>query len=291
MEKVIMEKIRTYYRLTKPGIIYGNVLSCIAGFLLAAGLNINILLFFATIFGTGLVIASGCVINNYTDRQIDKKMMRTKNRATALGLISKTNIIIFSSVLGALGFGILILFTNPLVVMCGVIAMIFYTVFYGITKRKSPIGTIVGTVPGAMPLVAGYVAVTNLIDLGAVLLFFIMVFWQIPHFWAIGIFRLNDYREAGIPILPVEKGVKITKTYMLLCMILFVVCSSLLTYFGFTGNVFLIVMLILGLHWIYMGFKGFKTTDDIKWARKVFFYSIIILMSMSALMAFNVVLP
>jgi heme o synthase len=283
--------IKSYYYLTKPGIIYGNVLSTVAGFLLAAGLNIDLLLFFSTILGTALVIASACVINNYTDREIDKKMKRTKNRALAKGLISRNNAFIFAGALGFLGFGILILFTNYLVVFSGIIAMVSYTVFYGITKRKSPIGTLVGTVPGAMPLVAGYLAVTNSIDLAAFLLFFIMVFWQLPHFYAIGIFRLNDYREAGIPILPVVRGVRITKIHMLLCMVIFVICTSLLTYFGYTGKVFLIVMLILGGRWILMGIKGLSAPDDIKWARKVFFFSIIILMSMSALLSFNVVLP
>ncbi len=286
-----MEKIRNYYRLTKPGIIYGNMLSTIAGFLLAAGLNIDVLLFFSTILGTALVIASSCVINNYTDREIDKKMKRTKNRALAQGLIPRNNVFVFAAILGVLGFGILILFTNSLVVFSGIIAMISYTVFYGIAKRKSPVGTLVGTVPGAMPLVAGYLAVTNSINLGAILLFFIMVFWQLPHFYAIGIFRLNDYREAGLPILPVKRGVRITKIHMLICMVLFVICCFLLTHFGYTGNIFAWVMLLLGLRWIYMGIKGLKITDDIKWARKVFFFSIVILMSMSALMAFNVVLP
>lgn len=283
--------IKSYYYLTKPGIIYGNVLSTVAGFLLASKLSIDLVLFFSTILGTALVIASSCVINNYTDREIDKKMKRTKNRALAKGTISRNNAFLFAGMLGVLGFGILILFTNQLVVFAGAIAMISYTVFYGIAKRKGPIGTLVGTVPGAMPLVAGYLAVTNNIDLGAVLLFFIMVFWQLPHFWAIGIFRLSDYKEAGIPILPVVKGVAATKTQMLLCMVLFVICASLLSYFGYAGKTFFIVMLILGGRWIFMGIKGLKTTDEIKWARKVFFFSIVILMSMSALMAFNVVLP
>lgn len=287
----MLRNIKSYYYLTKPGIIYGNVLSTIAGFLLGAGLNIDVLLFFSTILGTALVIASSCVINNYTDREIDRKMKRTKNRALAQGTISRNNAFVFAAALGGLGFAILILFTNPLVVFAGIIAMVSYTVFYGIAKRKSPVGTLVGTVPGAMPLVAGYLAVTNNIDLGAFLLFFIMVFWQLPHFYAIGIFRLNDYREAGLPILPVERGVKITKIHILLCMVLFLICTFLLTYFGYAGKVFFIAMLILGIRWIYMGINGFNTTDDVKWARKVFFFSIVILMSMSALMAFNVVLP
>lgn len=286
-----MEKIKTYYRLTKPGIVYGNVLSTIAGFLLAAGLNINYLLFFSTIIGSGLVIASSCVINNYTDREVDKKMKRTRNRALAKGLVTKNNAFVYAAILGISGFCILILFTNLLVVLSGAVGMVSYTIFYGFTKRKSSIGTLVGTIPGAMPLVAGYLAVTGSIDLGAILLFFIMVFWQLPHFYAIGVFRLSDYKEAGLPILPVERGVRITKVHMILCIVLFVISAFLLSYFGYTGKVFFIVMLIFGIRWFYLGYKGLKTSDDVKWAKKFFFFSIIILMSMSALLSFNVVLP
>lgn len=283
--------IKSYYYLTKPGIIYGNLLTAVAGFLLASGWNVNLPLFFGTLFGIGLVIGSSCVINNYIDREIDSKMKRTQKRAFVTGKISKEKGLTFATVLGILGFGILILFTNWLVVASGIIAMFSYIVVYGYIKRKSPVGTLVGTIPGAMSLVAGYLAVTGKVDLGAVLLFLIMVFWQLPHFYAIGTFRLKDYREAGLPILPVKRGVRITKIHMLICMILFLISSVSLSFSGYTGNVFLIVMGILGGYWIFLGIKGFKTIDDTKWARKVFGFSLIILMSMSVLMSLNVVLP
>lgn len=286
-----MSTIKSYYYLTKPGIIYGNLITAVAGFLLASGWNINLVLFGATILGTGLVIASSCVINNYIDRGIDSKMKRTQKRAFVTGKISKEKGLTFASILGILGFGILILYTNSLVVWSGVIAMFSYVVVYGYFKRKSPVSTLVGTIPGAMSLVAGYLAVIGKIDFGAVLLFLIMVFWQLPHFYAIGIFRLKDYKEAGLPILPVVRGVHLTKIHMLLCMVLFLVSTIYLTLNGITGNVFLIAMVILGGYWIFLGIKGFKAPDDAKWARKVFGFSLIILMSMSVLMSLNVVLP
>lgn len=283
--------IRSYYYLTKPGIIYGNLLTAVAGFLLASGWNINLLLFFATISGTALVIASSCVLNNYIDRGIDSKMKRTQKRAFVTGIISKRSGLSFAVILAILGFGALILYTNWLVVLSGALAVFSYIFLYGVFKRKSPAGTIVGTVPGSMSLVAGYLAVTGKIDLGAVLLFLIMVFWQLPHFYAIGIFRLNDYKEAGLPILPVVRGIQITKIHMFICMILFLISVVSLSFAGYAGNVFLIVMTILGAYWILLGIKGFNAKDDPKWARKVFGFSLIILMSMSVLMSLNVVLP
>lgn len=286
-----METVKTYYQLAKPGIIYGNLLSTVAGFLLAAKGSIDIFLFGATLLGTALVIASSCVINNYTDREVDRKMKRTKDRALALGIISIRNATVYAIILGVAGFGTLILFTNWLVVLCGAIGMIFYTIFYGFTKRKNPIGTVVGTIPGAMPIVAGYVAVSNQIDLGAILLFLIMVFWQIPHFYAIGIFRLKDYREAGLPILPVARGIRVTKVHMLVCMILYLVFVLALSFFHYTGMVYFIVMLALGLRWLMLGIQGFKSTDEAKWGRKVFGFSLICLLSFSVLLCLNVVLP
>lgn len=283
--------IKSYYYLTKPGIIYGNLLTAVAGFLLASGWNIDLILFGATILGTGLIIASSCVINNYIDRKIDSKMERTEKRAFVTGKISKEKGLTFAAILGFLGFSFLILFTNWLVVLSGITAMFSYVVVYGYFKRKSPVGTWVGTVPGAMSLVAGNLAVTGKIDLGVILLFLIMVFWQLPHFYAIGIFRLHDYREAGLPILPVVRGARITKFHILICMVLFLISVVSLSLAGYTGSVFMIAMVILSGYWIFLGIKGFKTLDDTKWARKVFGFSLIILMSMSVLMSLNVVLP
>ncbi|HSW96370.1 MAG TPA: heme o synthase [Candidatus Saccharimonadales bacterium] len=269
--------IKHYYSLTKPGIIYGNLLPAVAGFLLASKGNINFFLFISMLLGTSLIIGSGCVFNNYIDRHIDKKMTRTKNRALVVGLISGRNAIIYGTILGILGIITLYLYTNLLTALVGLIGFFVYVVLYGISKRKSPWGTIVGSIAGATPPLAGYLSVTNHFDMGALLLFLILVFWQMPHFYGIAIYRLNDYSAASLPILPVKNGIFITKIHMLLYTIAFVITTLALTWFGYTGFIYFIITALLGLLWIGLSIKGFWAKDDKKWARKMFLFSLIIL--------------
>ncbi len=272
---------RTYYQLTKPGIIYGNLLTAAGGFLLAANGHIDWWLLLATLAGTSLIIASGCVFNNYLDRDIDKKMARTKQRALVAGLLQTRNALVYGTVLGLLGVLILSLWVSYLVVLIGIAAWFFYVVVYGIAKRRSVHGTLVGTIPGGASMVAGYVAVTNRLDLGALLLFVIMVCWQMPHFYAIAMYRFKDYRAAGLPVLPVEKGMLAAKKQILTYIVIFILACALLTIFDYTGYTYLAVMSATGLCWLYLGIKNFQVLSDKVWGRKMFLFSLIIITSLS----------
>jgi protoheme IX farnesyltransferase len=278
---------RAYYNLTKPGIIYGNLVTATAGFLLAAKGHPHWWLLIATLVGISLVIASACVFNNVVDRDIDKLMARTARRATASGLISSRAALTYASVLGVLGFVVLGLWTNPLVLAIGATAFIFYVVLYGLAKRRSVHGTLVGSIPGAAPPVAGYCAVTNHLDGGALILFLILVFWQMPHFYAIAIYRARDYRAAHLPVLPVKKGFLITKLQILLYIIAYILAASALTIYDYAGRAYLLVTLVVGLAWLYLGVKGFRAGDDERWARRMFFFSLIVTLSWSAAVAAN----
>ena len=167
---------KTYYQLIKPGIIRGNAIPATAGFFLASRGNVSYLLLLETLAGISLVIASGCVFNNYLDRHIDKKMARTKNRAIVQGLVSKQQALTYASVLGLLGLIILAVHTNWLTVAIGVAGLFFYVIVYGIAKRRSVHSTLIGSISGALPPVAGYTAVTGRLDAVAITLFFILVF-------------------------------------------------------------------------------------------------------------------
>lgn len=283
--------IKTYYSLTKPGIIYGNVLTATAGFLLASKGHVNFWLLLATVGGTALVIASACVFNNYIDRDIDAKMARTKKRALVSGLVPGRNAIIYAVLLGLTGFLVLAAWTNPLVVLIGVIALFDYVVLYGISKRRSVHGTLVGSIAGAAPVVAGYCAVTDRFDTGALLLFLILAFWQMPHFYAIAIYRFKDYKAAGLPVLPVKRDARTAKIQILLYIIAFVTATSSLTVFGYTGYVYLVVMAIIGLKWLWLGVKGFGTDDDKRWARKMFFFSLVVIVALSVMLSVGPLLP
>ena len=146
---------KNYYLLTKPGIIRGNAIPAIAGFCLASSKNFNALLLIETLVGISLVIACACVLNNIIDKDIDRKMKRTKERALVTGAITDKNALLFGIVLGASGLCVLEIFTNLLTVLIGVAGLIFYVVIYGWAKRRSIYGTHVGSISGAMPPVAG----------------------------------------------------------------------------------------------------------------------------------------
>lgn len=277
----VHDMLTTYYRLTKPGIIYGNLLSTTAGFFLAANGSINLGLLAATLLGTALGIGAGCVFNNYIDRGIDAKMARTKKRALVAGDISGRHALIYGSVLGILGFGILALFTNYLVLLTGLVGFVFYVVLYGIVKRRSTLGTVVGAIPGATPPVAGYVAVSGSFDLGAGLVFLALAIWQLPHFYSIAIFRQSDYKAAGIPVLPVKKGKHLTKVYILLYIGAYALAVALFGVFGYTSWAFAAVMVLVSLLWLKKGLAGFRAPDDVAWARRMFGFSLLVLLLFS----------
>ncbi len=264
-----------------------------AGFLLAASIKgtFDPGLFLAILLGASLVIACGCVINNYIDRGIDQKMARTKKRAMVTGIIPVRNAIIYAVILGISGFLILALYTNALTVIIGVIGLFFYLVMYSVWKRLSVWGTMVGSVSGATPIVAGYTAVTNRFDVGAFLLFLILVLWQMPHFYAIAMYRLNDYKAAGLPVLPVKKGMRAAKLQIMLYIVAFIAASAMLTLFGYTGYTYLLIISLIGLAWLWRGLEGIKTTDDKPWGRQMFFFSLIVILTFSVTLATGALLP
>lgn len=283
--------IKTYYLLTKPGIVYSNALTAIAGFFLAEKGVFDLWLFLPMLFGIAFVIASACVFNNYIDRTIDGKMKRTQKRALVNKTIPEFHAIVFACVLGLFGFFLLICFTNILTTEIAFIGFIFYVIVYGIGKRKTVHGTVIGSISGAVPPVVGYCAVTNNFDLAALLLFLILVIWQMPHFYAIAIFRKEDYAAASIPVLSVKKGLFHTKIQMLIYAILFIIVSDVLTIFRYTGYTYLIVMTIIGIWWIVLIVNSLKAIDEIKFARKTFFFSLSIITIFSFLLILNAWLP
>jgi heme o synthase len=283
--------IKKYYQLTKPGIIYGNLLYATAGFLLASRHSVDLILLAITLLGTSLVIASGCVFNNYLDRSIDKKMVRTKKRALVIKTIPARTALIFATVLGVLGFLILIVGTNWLVVTIGIIGFIDYVVLYGYAKRHSVHSTLVGSISGASPIIAGYCAASGRFDGAAVIIFLMLAAWQMAHFYGIAMYRHDDYKAAGIPVLPVVKGMRAAKNQTLVYIVLFIALSSLLTVYGYTGWAYLLVMVPLGVVWLARGLLTYNNKDDRLWGRKIFLFSLIVTLVTVAMFAAGPHLP
>lgn len=270
--------LKDYIQLTKPGIVGGNAITVVAGFLLASKGQTDWFFLLTTLAGISFVVASGCVFNNYIDRDIDALMNRTKKRALVEGRISPRSALVYATALGFLGSSVLFFYTNFLTVSVALFGLFVYVVVYSMwLKRTSVHGTLVGSVAGAVPPVAGYLAVSNSIDLSAVILFLILVLWQMVHSYAIAIYRLEDYTNAKIPVLPVKKGVFVTKVHMLVYVVLFVAATFILPVSGNVGDTYFFMMIFLNLAWLWLCMKGFATHDDRQWAKTMYRYSIVII--------------
>jgi protoheme IX farnesyltransferase len=284
--------LKHFIQITKPGIIFGNVLSVAGGFFLASKGHVDFGLFLAAAIGTSLVVASGCVFNNCIDRDIDVKMERTKNRVLVQGLVSLKLALIYASLLGLAGVGLLYTKANPLAALFAVIGFVIYVGFYSLyLKRKSVHGTLVGSLSGAMPPVIGYVAVSNSFDLAALTLLVMFSLWQMPHSYAIAIFRFNDYRAASIPVLPVLRGIVVAKRHILIYILAFLVATLMLTIGGYAGFSYLAVAAGMGMYWLYMAWTGYKAVDDTVWARKLFVFSILTITALSVMMSVDFQVP
>lgn len=278
-----------YVQITKPGIILGNLISVAGGFLLAAKGDVNVGLMLATLIGLSLVVASGCAVNNCIDRDIDVKMQRTCNRVTATGEASLGSILALAGLLGVAGFWALAYFTNATALLFAAVGYLVYVGFYSLyMKRRSVYGTLVGSFSGAVPPVVGYCAVTGKLDIGAVILLVMFSLWQMPHSYAIAIFRYDDYLAAKIPVLPIAKGMTKAKLHIVLYIAVFALVSSLLPLTGYTGITFMAVTCATSLWWLAMALKGYRQGINLQtWARQVFGFSILTITALSITMALD----
>jgi protoheme IX farnesyltransferase len=283
--------IKEYYALIKSGLIFGNLITVIGGFLLAAHGEIDGAHFAGALVGMFFVIASGCVFNNYIDRDIDGAMERTKDRVLVVHRISNRAALIYGTCLGAIGFVVLVLYANVLAAAVAAVGFFFYVFMYSMWfKRRSAWGTVIGSIAGATPPVVGYCAASNRLDGGAIILFSILVLWQIPHFYAIAIYRFNDYVAANIPVLPVTRGIRATKITMFLTVIAFAFVAPLLTVFGYAGYPYLTIALVLSFAWLALCIQGLIFVNggaaaDARWARNMFFLSLIVMVALFATIA------
>ena len=283
--------IRTFYRLTKPGIVYGNAFTAASGFILGAQGQWPLGRLAAMLGGIALIIACGCVCNNYIDRGIDAKMKRTQKRALVHGDISGRSALLYAACLGVAGSLLLGIFTNKLTLGVALTGLFFYVVVYGIGKRATVHGTVIGSISGAIPPLVGYTAAAGHLDGAALILFLILVCWQMPHFYAIAMFRRDDYAAAGIPVLPVVHGMRTTKYYIMVYIVLFILAVSALTVFGYAGYSYLVIMGSIGLYWAGRGIRGFNRADDVRWARSMFFASLMVLPALPIALLLNNWLP
>ena len=265
--------------LTKPGLLRLNVFASIGGFWVASKWSFDFWLLLWMIIGCTLTMASGTVINNFYDRELDLKMERTRNRTLPSGRMKPTSVLIYGIILGVVGVTVLFTLVNVLCGILGLIGWFAYIVIYTMwLKRTSTWSTSVGGISGAMPPVIGYCAVTETFDMGAILLFAFLFLWQPAHFWSLAIRRVDEYRAAGFPLLPVVKGIKRTKIQMIPYLVLMLVTVILFYVYDLTGIFFLILSTILTAFWLVHTIMGLYAKDTEKWAKFNFLISVNYLM-------------
>lgn len=283
--------IRGYLSITKPGIIIGNLISVAAGYFLAAKSEAadGLLLLF-TLAGVAMVIASGCVVNNIFDRDIDLKMDRTRDRLLAQGDINIDHAFVFAIVLLLAGTALLYSMANPLSAVVVLLGYVFYVFFYTMWyKRNSVYGTLVGSVSGAVPPLVGYLAVTNYISLEAVLLFALFCLWQMPHSYAIAMFRMQDYKNAGIPVLPVVSGIEKARKHMIAYVVAFNLVALALFLLGNGGYEYLVVAAGVCFMWTQVTFKKVTEENYVEWSKAVFKVSLLVVMSISTVLGVELI--
>lgn len=287
VHQTFRQTIKLYYRLTKPGIVYGNAIAAIGGYFFGANGNPELSTFTSMLIGISAVIASACVFNNVIDSDIDSKMDRTRNRAVVTGSIKPLSAILFGAALLLIGSGLLYAGTNLIALAVALFGHFAYVVLYTYSKRKTVHGTLIGTISGSTPPVIGYVAATGQIDVTAGILFIIMLAWQMPHFYAIAIFRREDYRSAGIPVLSIVKGYKETRRQIFFYVILFVISCILLGLYGGSSILWTLVMVLIGLYWLYLCLQFTVDHDIVRWARKQFGWSLTVLLVFSLMLSLD----
>lgn len=230
--------------------------------------------------GISLAAASAAVFNHIVDKQIDMQMSRTNKRPLPQGKVSRNQALIWGVFLGVVGLGVLAFFVNTLTMILTFISLIGYAVIYTLyLKRATPQNIVIGGAAGAAPPILGWTAITGSQGIEQAFLLFLIVFiWTPPHFWALAIFRVEEYKKADVPMLPVTHGLDYTRVQILLYTVLLLLVSLLPYLVGMSGLIYLLSAAILGLIFLVYALRIYKNPDDNKIAWATFMYSVNYLM-------------
>lgn len=269
---------RDYVELCKPRVVLLMLLTVVVGMCLAGSGWFHWFLLAPTLVGIGCCAGSAAAINHLVDRRIDSLMERTKKRPVAHGRLSVKQALGFAFILGVLGFSILAVFVNQLTALLTFITLIAYAgVYTGYLKRATSQNIVIGGLAGAAPPLLGWTAVTNHLDPQALLLVLIIFTWTPAHFWALAIYRLEEYKKAQVPMLPVTHGVAFTKWNIYLYTILLLVVSLLPFIVGMSGWFYLVGALGLGARFLFWVHRLYGSEEPAV-AMQTFRFSIVYLL-------------
>jgi heme o synthase len=268
-----------FLQLTKPRVNSLIVFTAIIGMMLAypVGVAWDLPLMLKATVGIALVAGAAAAFNCLVEQQIDKKMARTRARPTVAGSISTWQILALAGIVGGAGLVVLYQLVNPLTMWLTLGTFVGYAVIYTvILKPATPQNIVIGGASGAMPPVLGWAAVAGVVDPKALLLFLIIFAWTPPHFWALALYRKNEYAKAGVPMLPVTHGDNFTKLHLLLYTFMLVATTLLPFAVGMSGWIYLVSVMFLNAYFLYLAIKLFRAYTDAL-SRKTFAYSILYL--------------
>ncbi|NND80875.1 MAG: protoheme IX farnesyltransferase [Gammaproteobacteria bacterium] len=275
---------RQYYDLTKPRVVMLIVFTAIVGMLLAVPGIPDIGTVLAASLGIGLAASSGAAMNQIIDMRADAIMARTQNRPLATGGLGVTQAVVFAFILCALGMVLLVYKVNTLTAVLTFISMVGYGVIYTVfLKPATPQNIVIGGAAGAAPPLLGWVAMTNSVTAEACLLFLIIFAWTPPHFWALALYRREEYAAAGVPMLPVTHGEEFTRLQILLYTYILIAVTLLPFTIHMFGGIYLAAAVYLNARFMYYVYRLYRNYSDAL-SRTTFFYSIKYLMYLFAVM-------
>mgnify|MGYP001957657216 FL=1 len=253
----------SFLELSKPRIMWLVVLSTILGYYLGSINNnlfsFNFLKIIYTIIGTMCVCSGASILNQFLEKDLDKNMNRTKNRPLPSSRINPNTARNFGTYISAIGVVIFFIFVDIMVGFIAFLTIFLYVIVYTPLKMKTNLNTWIGAIPGALPPLGGWVAGTGTIELGGLILFSILFFWQIPHFYSIAWIYREDYAKVGFKMLPIyDYNLKKTSFYCVFFTILLIISTSSLTWIGLTDELFLYGSLFIGLIFLYLSIETFS---------------------------------
>lgn len=280
---------RDLLALTKPGVTRMCLITTAGGLALAPG-DLDGGVAMAALFGTGFAVGGANALNMWWEREIDAKMSRTRRRPLPAGRMTPMTALRFGLGLVVASFLVLALGTNLLTAALAVSAVAAYVLVYTPLKVRTPAALVIGAIPGAVPPLLGWTAVTASVDAPALVLFGILLVWQIPHFIAIALYRQDEYARAGIRVLPLVRGEPIAKIQAVAWAMVLVPLSLLLTPMGVAGALYLVCAFLLGSIFLGWSFTGLDDHAGRKWARGFFLASVAYLPALTLALVVDVVI-
>lgn len=263
-----------YLALTKPRIVVLAAFCALIGMVLASDGQLPLRVAAFGIVGISLLAAAGFVFNSLVERGIDSRMARTQRRPMASGTVGAAGALAFAGILGGVGSLVLYVEVNALTMWLTVATFVGYAVVYTVLlKPATPQNIVIGGASGAMPPVLGWTAVSGDVGSGALVLFLIIFVWTPPHFWSLALYRIEDYRRSGLPMLPVTHGSRFTRLLILLYTVLLVATTMLPFITGMSGLLYLVVALGLGGAFVRYAWRLWRDYSDAL-ARRTFGFSI-----------------